>query len=247
MKKVFCLMLALCMLALIPVATAEVYSERALPLLTVTGEAQVLLAADSAVMNLGVTTKAATVAEASATNATTLDTVINALHDAGVDAADIVTQDYSVSPVYDYQYGKLGDGEAISAYQVSNRLKVTVSNVNELGTVLDAAMKAGGERGLRHYVPVQPNGGREGQGFDCGDCGSGAQGGDDGEGQRQEAGRSGCPDGGALRHVLRRDPEIRLCRRNGYDDPSRQSHRHRPSHSCIYNGVMGFAREGASL
>ena len=42
MKKVFCLMLALCMLALIPVATAEVYSERALPLLTVTGEAQVL-------------------------------------------------------------------------------------------------------------------------------------------------------------------------------------------------------------
>ena len=56
MKKVFCLMLALCMLALIPVATAEVYSERALPLLTGTGEAQVLLAADSAVMNLGVTT-----------------------------------------------------------------------------------------------------------------------------------------------------------------------------------------------
>ena len=46
MKKVFCLMLALCMLALIPVATAEVYSERALPLLTVTGEAQVLLAAE---------------------------------------------------------------------------------------------------------------------------------------------------------------------------------------------------------
>ena len=37
MKKVFCLMLALCMLALIPVATAEVYSERELPLLTVTG------------------------------------------------------------------------------------------------------------------------------------------------------------------------------------------------------------------
>lgn len=143
MKKVFCLMLALCMLALIPVATAEVYSERELSLLTVTGEAQVLLAADSAVMNLGVTTKAATVAEASATNATTLDAVINALHDAGVDAADIVTQDYSVSPVYDYQYGKLGDGEVISAYQVSNQLKVTVSNVNELGTVLDAAMKAG--------------------------------------------------------------------------------------------------------
>lgn len=142
MKKLMCILTMLCLLAM-PAALAEGETSIAQATLTVTGTAEVVLAADSAVMSLGVSTQAATVAEANTANAAALDAVINALHNANVDAADIVTQEYSVSPVYQYTYGKIEKGESISGYQVTNQLTVTVRDVEQIGTVLDAAVSAG--------------------------------------------------------------------------------------------------------
>ena len=120
MKKFMCILTMLCLLAM-PAALAEGETSAAQATLIVTGTAEVVLAADSAVMSLGVSTQAATVAE----------------------AADIVTQEYSVSPVYQYTYGKIEKGESISGYQVTNQLTVTVRDVEQIGTVLDAAVSAG--------------------------------------------------------------------------------------------------------
>ena len=56
---------------------------------------------------------------------------------------DIVTENLSVSPMYDYQYGKLGESQTVIGYQVENRLRVTVRDVNQVGAVMDAGVAAG--------------------------------------------------------------------------------------------------------
>ena len=127
MKRFFCLLLALCLTLCFGLALAENAAPEASPAtLTVTGEAQVIIPADYAQLVLGVSTQDESVTTASTINSTTLDAVIEALHGIGIAPEDIVTENLSVSPMYDYQYGKLGESQTVIGYQVENRLRVTV-------------------------------------------------------------------------------------------------------------------------
>ena len=120
MKRFFCLLLALCLTLCFGLALAEnVAAPEASPAtLTVTGEAQVIIPADYAQLVLGVSTQDESVTTASTINNTTLDAVIEALHGIGIAPEDIVTENLSVSPMYDYQYGKLGESQTVIGYQV---------------------------------------------------------------------------------------------------------------------------------
>lgn len=111
--------------------------------LTVQGSATVTLEADWAQVTLGVVTLADTVDEASASNAAALQAVVDALTASGIATGDMVTDSYDVSAQYDYQYGKIGDRQTITGYQVSNMLRVSVRQLDQLGSVIDLAMKAG--------------------------------------------------------------------------------------------------------
>ena len=91
----------------------------------------------------GLSTQDESVTTASTINSTTLDAVIEALHGIGIAPEDIVTENLSVSPMYDYQYGKLGESQTVIGYQVENRLRVTVRDVNQVGAVMDAGVAAG--------------------------------------------------------------------------------------------------------
>lgn len=142
------LLLALC-LALPTLALAEATPTSLEELLmtpatlTVTGSAQVTVEADQAQVTLGVVTKAPTVEEASNQNAKALAAVIDALKAAGVAEGDMVTENFSVNAQYDYSYGKIDDDQSVMGYQVSNLLRVTVTDVTRLGALVDAGMKAG--------------------------------------------------------------------------------------------------------
>lgn len=138
LKKLLTLVLALALLC-----PALALAEEAAATLTVTGSATVTLEADLAQVVLGVVTKSPTVEEASTANAAALAALIDALKAAGVAEGDMVTEHYSISAQYDYSYGKLDEDQSISGYQVSNLLRVTVHDVAQLGTVVDAGMKAG--------------------------------------------------------------------------------------------------------
>ena len=140
MKRFFCLLLALCLTLCFGLALAEnaAAPEASPATLTVTGEAQVIIPADFAQLVLGVSTQ-----DESVTTASTLDAVIEALHGIGIAPEDIVTENLSVSPMYDYQYGKLGESQTVIGYQVENRLRVTVRDVNQVGAVMDAGVAAG--------------------------------------------------------------------------------------------------------
>lgn len=143
MKKALSLLLVLCLALFSCAALAEDAVADTPGQLTVTGEAQVVIPADYAELTLGVSTLSEAVSEASATNSATLDAVIEALHGIGIAPEDIVTENFSISPVYDYQYGKLGQSQSVTGYQVENRVNVIVRNVDQVGAVLDAGVAAG--------------------------------------------------------------------------------------------------------
>ena len=163
MKRFFCLLLALCLTLCFGLALAEnaAAPEASPATLTVTGEAQVIIPADYAQLVLGVSTQDESVTTASTINSTTLDAVIEALHGIGIAPEDIVTENLSVSPMYDYQYGKLGESQTVIGYQVENRLRVTVRDVNQVGAVMDAGVAAGANEAfgitLGNLVSVNEN------------------------------------------------------------------------------------------
>lgn len=108
--------------------------------LTVTGQGEARVAPDTAQIQLGVTTQAASAAEAMAQNAERQTAVIAALTNAGVDQADVQTSGLNLNPMMDY-----GEGRAptVTGYQASNMVMVRVSDVPRLGEVLDAIVAAG--------------------------------------------------------------------------------------------------------
>ena len=135
MKRIICLLLALSLAALLPLA-ALADEDRTI---TVIGEAHVSVPADIAVVSLGVETTAGVVAEATSANAAAIDQVLAALTSAGIDRKDIVTDYFYVDTIYDYSV----EESANRGYQVRNTLSVTVRKLEEVGKVIDLALAAG--------------------------------------------------------------------------------------------------------
>lgn len=108
--------------------------------LTVIGTASVAVQPDMARVSVGVESKAATVEEASAANALTVNAVIEALQAAGVAQDDLSTENYYVG--MEYNYSSFGDPE-VKGYNVSNTLNVLIRDMDKIGAVIDAAIAAG--------------------------------------------------------------------------------------------------------
>lgn len=108
--------------------------------LNVNGTGQVYLTPDIAYIYIGVHTERATASEAVAANTADTQKVIAVLQDAGVDAKDIKTTNFSIWP--NTQYNPEGQQVGVN-YVVDNSVYVTVRNLDNLGDLLDAAVSAG--------------------------------------------------------------------------------------------------------
>ena len=107
--------------------------------ITVVGQGTAYGQPDQATVVVGVETFAATVAEASSQNQTTLDNVMAALTAAGIAAEDVQTTNYSL---YAEQiYGEKGP-EGIAGYRVSNQVNVKIRDIALVGDVLAAVTEA---------------------------------------------------------------------------------------------------------
>ena len=141
MKKLLALLLVLMLPAL---ALAEATpTDIPAATVTVTGSATVRLKADQAQLTLGVVHQGDTVDAVIGENGKIVTAVMNALKNAGVDAADVVKENYTVEALYDYNHGKLGDQETVSGYKVVSTLRVTVRDLTQLAVLLNAATRAG--------------------------------------------------------------------------------------------------------
>lgn len=108
--------------------------------LNVNGTGQAFLSPDIAYIYIGVHSEEATAAEAVAANNEETQQVIEALKEAGVDAKDIRTTNFSIWP--NQQYGP--DGQSTGTrYVVDNSVFVTVRKLDNLGDLLDSAVAAG--------------------------------------------------------------------------------------------------------
>lgn len=108
--------------------------------ISVTGTGTVEAAPDMATLMIGVTTQAATAAEALAQNSKATDAVIARLAASGVEARDMQTSNLSINPNWT---GYDSSTPTIAGYVASNMLTVRVRALDTTGTVLDAAVADG--------------------------------------------------------------------------------------------------------
>jgi hypothetical protein len=105
------------------------------------GHGEVKAAPDQAQVNAGVTTNAATAAQALAANTTRMTGVFAALKKAGIAEKNVQTINFAVSP--QYTNGAGNERPRLTGYQVSNDVSVRLDDVGTLGTTLDALVTGG--------------------------------------------------------------------------------------------------------
>jgi uncharacterized protein YggE len=108
--------------------------------ITVVGEGTVKIKPDIAQANIGVEIIRPTVKAASSGAKDSMDAVLQALKEQGVDEKDIQTSGFSVWT--ERPYGPEGPSDE-ALYHVSNQVAVTIRDLDTVGTVLDAAIEAG--------------------------------------------------------------------------------------------------------
>lgn len=109
--------------------------------ISVTGTGEVSVVPDIAVLNLGVQVQKPTLSETQQLAADSIAAVMNVFSDYSIAEKDIQTTNYSIQPVWtwkDSEYVFLG-------YNVTNMVKVKIRNTDDIGSIIDAAVNAGGE------------------------------------------------------------------------------------------------------
>lgn len=109
--------------------------------ITVVGRGTADATPDIARVDLGVSVRADSVAEANAMATERAASLIEAVKNAGVDAADISTTGYNVHPEYDHVEGR----QRLLGYRVSNDLQVVLRDLSNSGVILDEALSAAGD------------------------------------------------------------------------------------------------------
>jgi len=126
------------------VAQAQMVAETTSTLprtITVVGEGTVKIKPDIAQVNIGVEVIRPTVKAASSGAKDSMDAVLQALKQQGVDEKDIQTSGFSVWT--ERPYGPEGPSGDEVLYHVTNQVAVTIRDLDTVGTVLDAAIEAG--------------------------------------------------------------------------------------------------------
>lgn len=117
------------------------------PTLTADGTGSVSVTPDIAIVSIGVVSRAATAREALSANNGDVAKVIETIQAAGIKNADIGTSGFSVHPVYATKPTGSGDDRetapAITGYEVSNEVQVTIRDIENSGAVLDKVVTAG--------------------------------------------------------------------------------------------------------
>ncbi len=98
--------------------------------------------ADQASISMGVEVTFESAADAISENAAAMAAVIEAVKALGVSEDDIYTSQYSVYPQYDWTES----GRVFKGYTVTNMVRVTVKNLDDVGSIIDAAGEAGANR-----------------------------------------------------------------------------------------------------
>src|SRR6185503_3310678 len=114
----------------------------ATPQIVTSAQGEVRMAPDRATVSIGVQSRAATAAEASAQNSRKQRAVIDAIKARGVPAEQIGTSNFNVIP--ETRYDREGQAAPrTTSYLVVNTITVELRRIDQVGPVIDAALAAG--------------------------------------------------------------------------------------------------------
>ncbi len=134
------------------IATAEAQEH---PTLTVSGEGRIGAPPDTALIEAGVTTQAATAAAAMAENGTAMARILEALRALEIAPRDLQTRRLQLFPVYAKRTAS--EPDRISGYRATNQLQIRVRELDSVGRVLDQVAKAGvNEMGNLRFIVADP-------------------------------------------------------------------------------------------
>jgi uncharacterized protein len=121
---------------------------------TVTGEATVGVAPDTAIIRIGVSSQEKTAREAGEANARQMTSVLAAIKASGIAERDIQTSRLSLQPQYDLNKGGT---PRLTGFQANNQVTVRIRDIDSLPTVLDRAIGAGANEmsGIEFVVSEQ--------------------------------------------------------------------------------------------
>ena len=108
--------------------------------LSLVGHGEARVAPDMAIVSVGVLKQAPTAAEALSANTAAMTEVMAALKAANIDARDIQTSNFMVSPRYDYADNQ---PPRLTGYDVSNTVTIAIRKIDQLGGLLDTLVSAG--------------------------------------------------------------------------------------------------------
>jgi uncharacterized protein YggE len=124
--------------------------------ITVSGEGKVYAKPDVALVSLGVTTTAKTVAEATKNNTDKMNSVIQAIKDLKIDEKDIQTTNYSLTPVYEnYNVPSsistgvssmmypIRSGTTLTGYKLEQNVQVKIRDFAKISDVLSQGTAKG--------------------------------------------------------------------------------------------------------
>lgn len=135
-------MIALALLLVVSGFALYIYrpTQNKLTRITVVGDAQTKVAPDTAQITFAVVTQNSLALNAQQENAKKSDAVKQAVEAIAANVKpEIKTSDYNLSPQQDYSR----DTPKISGYEVKNTVTVSISDLAQVGAVIDAATKAG--------------------------------------------------------------------------------------------------------
>lgn len=120
---------------------ARAADEDARRAITVSASGEVAAEPDMARISSGVTTEAGTASQALAQNSEVMAKVIAGLKQGGIDAKDIQTTSFNVSPRYTQP--ERGEPAVIDGYRVTNQVQVVARDLDRLGEILDQLVTLG--------------------------------------------------------------------------------------------------------
>ena len=109
----------------------------------VTGQGEVSVKPDIAIINLGIESEDDSVATARDRAAAAMNDVMDALFANGIADKDIQTQYFNIQQVRTWD--RETEKEVVTGYRVTNTVTVTIRDIEKVGTIIDVVADAGGD------------------------------------------------------------------------------------------------------
>jgi uncharacterized protein YggE len=139
-RLIRCLTLTICFVCLPLAVYAQ--TDSFVPALTVAGVGEAAKTPDLAEIEAGVTTQAATAAEALTTNNATMQALLSHLETLQLDKKDIQTTAFNLFPAYASTQNN-NSSPTITGYNIENRVHIKIRDLTRLGEILDSLVGKG--------------------------------------------------------------------------------------------------------